>query len=131
MEKVVKSEKQWKAELDADSYRVLRESGTEAAFSGEYDHFKSKGKFKCKACGLNLFDSDSKFDSGCGWPAFSDVSESKNVKLLSDNSHGMKRVEVRCARCDSHLGHVFDDGPKEKGGKRYCINSCSLGFEKA
>ena len=85
--------------------------------------------YTCKGCGLELFRSGSKFDSGTGWPSFTDVAHSSNVKLISDNSHFMKRVEVVCARCGGHLGHVFDDGPTEKGGKRYCINSCSLEFE--
>ena len=129
MNKVQKTEVEWQKELDSESYNVLRKKGTERAFSGKFVNNKSSGMYSCKGCGLELFNSGSKFDSGTGWPSFSDVANSSNVKLISDNSHFMKRVEVVCSRCGGHLGHVFEDGPKEKGGKRYCINSCSLEFE--
>ena len=129
MDKVQKTEKEWQEGLDSQSYNVLRKKGTERAFSGKYVDNKASGMYTCKGCGLELFRSGSKFDSGTGWPSFTDVAHSSNVKLISDNSHFMKRVEVVCARCGGHLGHVFDDGPTEKGGKRYCINSCSLEFE--
>ena len=121
-----KSDTNWKEKLDSKSYNVLRKKGTEPAFSGKFHDYHGKGMFTCKGCGLELFSSDKKFDSGTGWPSFTDVADSKNVKLVKDASYGMQRVEVVCARCGGHLGHVFDDGPAESGGKRYCINSCSL-----
>ncbi|MBT4445824.1 peptide-methionine (R)-S-oxide reductase MsrB [archaeon] len=125
-----KSEAEWKKQLDSESYNVLRMKGTEAAFSGKYHDSKAEGMFVCKGCGLELFSSDTKFDSGTGWPSFSEAKDSKNVKLITDGSHGMQRVEAVCAGCGGHLGHVFDDGPKEKGGKRFCINSCSLDLKE-
>ncbi len=130
MEKIEKKDLDWKKELDYQSYEVLRKKETEKPFTGKYVDNKAKGKYTCKGCGLELFSSETKFDSGSGWPSFTEVANSKNVKLIEDNSHDMQRVEVVCARCDGHLGHVFDDGPKEKGGKRFCINSCSLEFEE-
>jgi peptide-methionine (R)-S-oxide reductase len=126
MDVIKKSKAEWEEKLDSQSYQVLREKGTEQAFTGKYYNYNGKGMFVCKGCGLDLFSSESKFDSGTGWPSFSEVVESKNVKLVRDESHAMVRVEVKCARCSGHLGHVFEDGPTEKGGKRYCINSCSL-----
>ena len=116
--------------LTEEQYKVLREKGTEQAFSGKLLHNKEKGVYTCAGCGADLFDSNKKFDSGTGWPSFWDVVDKNKVKLKEDKSFGMKRVEVVCARCGGHLGHVFDDGPREKTGKRYCINSCALEFKK-
>ena len=123
------SNEEWKKNLSPEQYEVLREKGTESPFSGEYDDFFDPGKYKCAGCGETLFDSDSKYDSGCGWPAFFDANKDK-IATHEDLSHGMKRIEVTCRSCGGHLGHVFDDGPKDKGGKRYCINSVALKFEK-
>ena len=120
-------DKNWKKKLSPEQYHVLREKGTELAFTGTFVDHHGKGMYTCVACGAELFSSDTKFDSGTGWPSFTDVKRG-NVKLTSDTSHGMKRVEVTCANCGGHLGHVFDDGPG-KTGKRYCINSCSLDFK--
>jgi peptide-methionine (R)-S-oxide reductase len=126
--KVVKSEQEWKQMLNPEEFRVLRQNGTEYAFSGKYDKFYEPGKYYCRACNQYLFSSDTKYNSGCGWPAFYDVAKDA-VKYVQDNSYGMKRVEVRCNKCDSHLGHVFEDGPRDKTGLRYCINSVCLIFE--
>ena len=126
---MIKTESAWKKKLTPEQYHVLREKGTEAPFSGEYDHLFDKGQYKCVACGNVLFTSDTKYDSGCGWPAFFAANEG-SISAKEDNSHGMRRIEVMCRKCGSHLGHVFDDGPKAKGGKRYCINSLALSFEK-
>lgn len=125
---VTKSEAEWRAELGPDRYRILREAGTEAPFSGNLLEERGEGTFTCGACGAPLFDSDSKFESHCGWPSFTHPDQQQNVRLLEDFSHGMHRIEVRCKRCDSHLGHVFEDGPEPRG-TRYCINSLSLKFE--
>ncbi len=129
-EKIVKPEDDWKKELTPDAYHVLREEGTERAYSGEYDKNKETGDYFCAACHLKLFSSVTKFDSGTGWPSFYEAINKKNVVEKSDKSHGAERIEVECARCGSHLGHVFDDGPKPTG-LRYCMNSVSLKFEKA
>ena len=118
-----------KKKLTSEQYRVLHEKGTEAAFSGKYNNFFEKGKYRCAACGAVLFTSDTKYDSGCGWPAFFEANKG-SIKTKEDNSFGMRRIEVMCRRCGSHLGHVFNDGPKAKGGKRYCINSLALSFGK-
>ena len=119
---------QWKEKLTPEQYEVLRLKGTEAPFSGKFvDHYVS-GMYRCAACGAALFPSETKFDSGTGWPSFTDVAKNGKVELHQDTSHGLKRVEVACANCGGHLGHMFDDGPADHGGKRYCINSCSLDF---
>lgn len=125
--KVNKSEKEWQQFLDPESFRVLRQSGTEHPYTGKYDKFYESGKYYCKGCHTYLFSSDTKYNSGCGWPAFYDVQKDA-IKTIEDRSHGMRRVEVRCAVCDGHLGHVFEDGPRDKTGLRYCINSASMEF---
>lgn len=128
-EKVKKTEAEWKEILTPQQYHVLREHGTERAFTGAYVNMKQEGVYTCAACGQELFSSDTKYDSGSGWPSFWDALDAGNVTLHEDNSYGMKRVEVLCSRCDSHLGHVFPDGPRETTGQRYCINSLSLNFK--
>jgi peptide-methionine (R)-S-oxide reductase len=127
-ETVTKTEEQWKEELSPEQYEVLRRKGTEAPFTGKYVHNHDDGVYRCAACGAELFSSDTKFDSGTGWPSFTEPMVAEKVELREDTSHGMRRIEVVCRRCGGHLGHVFDDGPKPTG-KRYCINSCSLDFE--
>ena len=126
---IKKTDKEWKEILTPDEYNVLREKGTERPFTGKYWNTFEKGVYKCSACGQVLFDSKTKFDAGCGWPSFSDVINNKNIVTKNDFSHGMHRIEVMCAKCGGHLGHVFDDGPQPTG-QRYCINSISLKFEK-
>jgi peptide-methionine (R)-S-oxide reductase len=120
----------FKEKLTPEEYAVLREGGTEAPFAGTYVDNHEPGVYRCKACGVVLFGSDTKFDSGSGWPSFTDPAVAANVGTRSDDAHGMHRTEVFCKNCGSHLGHVFDDGPKDKGGKRYCINSISLDFKE-
>ena len=121
---------EWKNKLTPEQYRVLREKGTESPFTGVYLDNRAKGMYRCVACGAELFSSDAKFDSGTGWPSFYDVAAKGNVELREDTNHGMRRTEVVCRSCGGHLGHVFDDGPADKTGKRYCINSCALEFEE-
>lgn len=130
MNKINKTEEEWQKELTPEQYAVLRNKATEAPFTGKYVDNHEQGVYKCAACGQQLFDSDAKFDSGTGWPSFTDPMNLEHVELVSDESHGMHRTEVICKSCGSHLGHVFDDGPQDKGGKRYCINSCALDFDK-
>ncbi|MER7788208.1 peptide-methionine (R)-S-oxide reductase MsrB [Streptomyces sp. NPDC097640] len=125
-----KPEEQWRAELDPQEYHVLREAGTERAFTGEYTDTKTTGVYSCRACGAELFTSQTKFESHCGWPSFYDPADSAAVELIEDRTHGMVRTEVRCARCGSHLGHVFaGEGYPTPTDQRYCINSISLRLE--
>jgi peptide-methionine (R)-S-oxide reductase len=127
--KVVKTESEWRAQLDPEQYRVLRQKGTEAPFSGEYDHVFEPGTYRCAGCGAELFSSDAKYDSGCGWPAFSAPASVEALEEERDTSYGMVRTEVMCASCGGHLGHVFPDGPRPTG-LRYCINSAALKLDE-
>ena len=126
---VQKTDAEWRKQLDPEQYRVLREAGTERAFTGKYWDTHEPGVYRCAACGEVLFKSTAKFDSGCGWPSFYDLADQKKVIIREDHSLGMERKEVLCAHCGGHLGHVFDDGPQPTG-LRYCINSASLNFDK-
>jgi peptide-methionine (R)-S-oxide reductase len=130
LEKLEKTEQEWREELSPDEYEVLRNKGTERAFTGAYWDNKEDGMYRCKGCGQELFGSDTKFDSGTGWPSFFDPADNDAVETRPDNSLFMHRTEVVCSRCGGHLGHVFDDGPNPTG-LRYCINSCSLDFDKS
>jgi len=125
---ILKNEEQWKQKLSPEEYDVMRNCGTEPPFSGKYYKHNEKGTYNCAACGAELFNSDTKYDSGSGWPSFYNAINKKAVKEVMDNSFGMQRIEIKCANCDSHLGHVFPDGPKPTG-LRYCVNSVSLEFE--
>ncbi|MEK9166132.1 MAG: peptide-methionine (R)-S-oxide reductase MsrB [Patescibacteria group bacterium] len=122
------NEEELKRKLSLKQYHIMCEGGTEAPFSGKYVHTEDKGVYKCAACGVELFSSDTKFDSGTGWPSFTDPKNRENIELREDSSHGVSRVEALCKKCGSHLGHVFDDGPGASG-KRYCINSACLSLE--
>ncbi|OGC50898.1 peptide-methionine (R)-S-oxide reductase [candidate division WWE3 bacterium RIFCSPHIGHO2_01_FULL_40_23] len=125
-----KSEEYWKEKLTPKQYKVMRLSATEPPFTGEYYATFDNGVYKCAGCGETLFSSDTKYDAGCGWPSFWNAIGDGKLELKDDNSFGMHRIEVLCSKCGGHLGHLFDDGPGDKGGKRYCINSTSLNFEK-
>jgi len=124
-------EQKWKGKLSDEEYRVCRQKGTEAPFSGEFYHNHKAGRYLCKCCGELLFESSDKYDSGSGWPSFDRAASDQVIHYEEDSSLGMQRVEVSCDHCGSHLGHVFDDGPRESTGKRYCVNSLSLDFEAA
>lgn len=124
-----KTEAEWRSQLTPEQYRVLRQAGTERAFTGQYWNHKGDGVYVCAGCGAELFDSTTKFDSGCGWPSFFDSLEQDRIVRREDSSHGMRRVEVLCASCHSHLGHVFPDAPQTPTGERYCINSICLSFQ--
>ena len=128
-EKMNLTDEEWRQRLSPEQYRVLRQAGTERAFTGEYEKNKAAGEYVCAGCGQPLFESDAKFDSGSGWPSFTRPAEEGAVEEHRDLAHGMVRTEVVCARCEGHLGHVFPDGPREEGGLRYCINSASLAFK--
>jgi peptide-methionine (R)-S-oxide reductase len=123
------SEADWRERLSPEQYQILRQAGTERAFTGKYEKNKAPGMYRCAGCGAPLFSSDTKYDSGSGWPSYTAPVADDAVEEHRDTAHGMVRTEVRCARCEGHLGHVFPDGPRDAGGLRYCINSASLDFE--
>ncbi len=126
---VVKSEEEWKAELTPEQYHIAREGGTERAFTGKYWNEHADGTYRCAACGAELFSSDTKFDSGSGWPSFYEPMKHDAVVTREDNSFFMRRTEVLCANCGAHLGHLFDDGPRAAGGQRWCMNGCALDLQ--
>ena len=127
---IEKTDEEWRAELSPEQFHILREAGTERAFSGPYVDAKDDGMYRCAACGAELFDADTKFDSGTGWPSFTEPAVAAAVETREDNSLFSRRTEVVCRRCGGHLGHVFEDGPRDKGGLRYCINGCALELDK-
>jgi peptide-methionine (R)-S-oxide reductase len=127
--RIVKSEREWRETLTPEQYEVLRHKGTERPFTGRYVHEERSGVYRCAGCGAELFSFETKFDSGTGWPSFTEPADRANVELLDDYSYGMHRIEVNCTACGGHLGHVFRDGPGETG-ERYCINSCSLALDE-
>jgi peptide-methionine (R)-S-oxide reductase len=131
MQKIEKTDAQWREELTEEQYATLRHQATEAPFTGKYALTHDNGMFKCAGCGAELFSSDTKFESGSGWPSFTEPAIADAVETREDRSHGMARTEVVCARCGGHLGHLFDDGPRDAGGMRYCINSCALDLDQA
>ncbi|HEX6929265.1 MAG TPA: peptide-methionine (R)-S-oxide reductase MsrB [Gammaproteobacteria bacterium] len=126
---IEKTDEEWRQQLSPEEYAVTRKGATERPFTGRYVDCHDDGTYRCVACGTPLFDSDAKFDSGSGWPSFTRPVDAENVTTREDRSHGMRRVEVLCAACDSHLGHVFPDGPPDAGGLRFCVNSAALDFE--
>ena len=126
--RIEKTEREWREQLTPEQYHVMREQGTERAFTGKYWDAHDDGTYHCAACGAELFSSDTKFESGTGWPSFYEPTTNANVELVDDSSHGMRRTEVVCGSCGGHLGHVFPDGPQPTG-QRYCMNSCSLEFD--
>lgn len=127
---VADSDDEWRSRLTAEQYQVLRQAGTERAFAGAYTDAEDPGLYRCMACGNPLYTSDTKFHSGSGWPSFTEAVSPTAVELIDDSSHGMVRTEVRCGRCQSHLGHVFPDGPADRGGQRHCMNSLALELER-
>jgi peptide-methionine (R)-S-oxide reductase len=129
MEKIRKTDEEWRRSLTSEQYRILRQKGTERPFTGQYADSAASGTYLCAGCGLELFDSETKFNAGCGWPSFYQPLEGEHVEEHEDLSHGMRRTEVTCARCGGHLGHVFPDGPRPTG-MRYCINSAALQLDK-
>jgi peptide-methionine (R)-S-oxide reductase len=129
MKTVEKTDAQWREELTPEQYQVLRKAGTERAFTGKYVDNHADGTYTCAGCGAELFDSETKFESGSGWPSFTEPKVAEAVEVKRDVSHGMIRTEVVCRACGGHLGHVFEDGPRDKGGLRYCMNSCAMDFQ--
>ena len=129
MKKIIKSDKEWRETLTEEEFNITRKKGTEAPFSGKEFKIINNGSFKCKCCNADLFNSLAKYDSGCGWPSFFDQISPEAIKTETDKSHGMNRVEILCAKCDSHLGHIFDDGPQPTG-QRYCVNSLSIKYKE-
>ena len=130
MKKIIKSEEEWKKILTDDEFQITRKKGTEPPFSGKEFNIINGGSFNCKCCNSNLFSSFTKYDSGCGWPSFYDQISPEAIKKVSDHSNGMIRTEILCAKCDAHLGHIFDDGPKPSG-QRYCVNSLSINYKES